>query len=96
MWINKLYWKKIDSYSQLCNFRKYPKYLKINENIFFECNFDSSSNLEDQCGGIETKIDPQTSLADISLHKNELVSGSSPYFSLTDVKSISKLDLESN
>ena len=62
--------------------------VSINENLFFECNFDSDPNFYNQCGGIETKIVPQTSLADLSLLRNELVSSSSPPFSLTDVKSI--------
>ena len=56
----------------------------------FECNFDSESIFENQCGGIETKIVPPSSLADLSLFKNELVFGSFPAISVTDFSSISK------
>ena len=66
--------------------------ISFDENLIFKCGFDTSLNFESQCGGIETKIEPLSSLAVISLLKNELVSGSSPSISLTDVKSISKFD----
>ena len=66
--------------------------ISFDEDIIFECGFDTSLNFESQCGGIETKIEPISSLAVISLLKNELVAGSSPSFSLTDVKSISKIE----
>ncbi len=62
--------------------------ISFDEDLIFTCGFDTNLNFESQCGGIETKIEPLSSLADISLLKNELVSGSSPSFSLTDVKSI--------
>jgi hypothetical protein len=66
--------------------------ISFDENLIFKCGFDTSLNFESQCGGIETKIEPLSSLAVISLLKNEVVSGSSPSISLTDVKSISKFD----
>jgi hypothetical protein len=66
--------------------------ISFDDNIIFKCDFDTSLNFESSCGGIETKIEPLSSLAVISLLKNEVVSGSSPSISLTDVKSISKFD----
>ena len=57
--------------------------------LVFNCGFDSSLNFESQCGGIETKILPTTSIADIAILSDEKVSSSSPSLTLTDVKSIS-------
>ena len=58
--------------------------------LLFNCNFDASTLLTGQCGGIATNSVPVLALASIVTTFSETVSGSAPAILLTDVKSISK------
>jgi hypothetical protein len=57
--------------------------------LIFNCNFDQSSILTNQCGGISTLSVPGGSIALFGTFQNELIQNSNPPIYITDVKSIS-------
>ena len=63
--------------------------------LLFNCNFDTSSVLASQCGGIQANVNPSTSLAAFSSNQNEIITNSNPSLTLTDVKSICMLSFGS-
>ena len=57
--------------------------------LIFNCNFDESSILTNQCDGISTSSVPGGSIALFGTFQNELIQNSNPPIYITDVKSIS-------